>query len=672
MRRVHALAWLLLAVLVVLVRPAIADARPVIPPEREDEVQALLRPHRLGHDVVTGWRLESIAIELATIRVRIVGPAGDVAEVTLDHHDYAPPGSRRSESFGVAVVARPVGSEAAVEAVVEAVERNDDGRFWPVHGAVAIDGEPEARFAVGWRGWITDGLLTFAVLLGIAALLLVRALREAPRWTAIGLLTVVVVGAILRLAIAEETTLEPWSYTRFMIVAKLVYEGPSMALLHPEPLFMTDVITTTVLACAIVVPIPVFLLARGLLGSDRAALVCAGLVAVLPLHIRFSHSDVSSIPSLTISALMFAMALAAAREPSRRVAIAMLVLLPVPMVLVFLLRPPNILYASLLLVLVFAVDRSPVAKSRLLALVLVVLAVTLGFGVPHLLEHYGREVREGLSVDTLGSALEVIFSFEYDSLLNPRFTPPGVTLLAIVGAVDLGRRRRWRLLACLAGWLLASLVVHAYVVPKSSLMQARYHLHLVIPFVCLAACGIEAAFDRIRDPRRARMIAGALTAYIVASPAIHLAFIRDVELNDQREWTFVHDLRAEIPAGCTIVEYAGEGAGSRFARVGAHVVESMPRNVWTIAEASELDALLGDRDRCLYWYEGLPCFGQRPPGTTIAPACAQVHEDAALEEVRRLELVSRPYDENLARGLDDDEHVTLRLFRIVGRAPAAR
>lgn len=660
----RAVAWLLLAVLVVLSTPAIADARPVIPPEREEQVQALLRPLALGDEVEAGWRLGSIAIELATIRVRMVGPHGEVAEVALEHPDYAPPDSRTLQSFAVSVVAQPPGSEAAVTRVIEAVERNDDGSFWAMHGAEATAGEPDARFAGGWRGWITDGLLMFTVLLAIAAALLVRALRNAPRWIAFGLLGVVVLGAVLRLTLAVEATLEPWSYTRFMIVAKLVYEGPATALLHPEPLFMTDVITTTVLACAIATPVPVFLLARELLGSDRVALVCAALVAALPLHIRFSHGDVSSIPSLTISALMFAMAMAAARAPSRRTAIAMLVLLPVPMVVVFMLRPPNILYASLLLVLVLVPDPK-VARSRLIALALVVGAVTLGFGVPHLLEHYGQQVREGLSVGTLSSALEVIFSFEYDTLINPRFTPPGVTLLAILGAIDLARARRWRLLACLGGWLLASLTVHAYVVPKSPLMQARYHLHLVLPFVCLAACGVEAAIARLRDHRYARPILALATAYVLASPAIHLAFIRDVDLNDQREWAFVHALRSEIPAGCTIVEYTGEGAGSRFARVGAHVTAGMPGNPWTIAEApTDLRALVRDPEACVYAYEGLPCFGQRPPSTAIAPACAQLHDGVRLHEVARRDFVSRPYDENLARALADDEPVTLRLYRV--------
>jgi hypothetical protein len=372
---------------------------------------------------------------------------------------------------------------------------------------------------------------------------------------------------------------------------------------------------------------------------------------------------------------MFAMAQAAARERSPRWLVPMLLLLPATMIPVFLLRPPNVLYALLLVAMLFVnggvwTDRPPVARVRLLAIVVVVGAVTLGFGVPHVLREFGPQVREGLSVSTLSSAVGVLFSVEYDTLLNPRFTPPGITVLALLGIVDLLRRKRWRLVACLGGWLLASLVTHAYVVPKSPFMQARYHLHLVLPFVCLAACGIEAVLHRIRERRRAPVLVVALFAYVAASPAIHLRFVRDVDFDDQREWVFVHALRPEIPAGCTIVEYVGEAAGARFDRVGAHVVDGMPQNPWTVVEipagttAAELRAVVHDRPQCMYWYEGLPCAGHGPPGTRIAPECAAFHDLVPLEQVAGLELVSRPYDENLGRALEPGQAIAIGLYRM--------
>jgi len=674
-------ASILLAALLLLVCviPA-AAARPVIPPEREDEVQALLRPHRLGEELAPGWVLRSIAIELATIRVRVIGPGEALAELALDHPDYAPPGSRPLGSFALSLTATPHGSEPALAELVAALERNDDGHFWPVHGAIAPDGEPELRFSGSLPGWAKDGLLAFALMAAITGALAWQALRGAPRWLAWALLGVIVLGALLRLWLTQAATLEPWSYTRFMIVARMIYEGPTLALLHPEPVSMTSVVTSTVLACALAAPLTVFLMTRYLLASDRAALLCAGIVAVLPLHIRFSHGDVSSIPSLTIAALVFAMVGAAAREPRRGWLVAMLVLLPVPLVLTFLLRPLNILYAPLLLATTFIdrgvwTDARRVSPRRIIAIAAVLAALTIAFGIPHLMAEFGREVREGLSVTTLAQALGVLTSFEYNSLLNPSFTPPGLTVLALLGSVDLARRKRWRLLVCLAGWLLASLATHAYVVPKSPFMQARYHLHLVVPFVCLAACGIEAVLTRLRGHRRERLLVLGLLGYLLAAPVIHAGFIRDVAFNDQREWAWVHGLRSRIPAGCTIVEYGGRGQGARFGRVGAHVAAGMPGKRWNVVEIpepaegeptlpGELRELLLHPPECAYWYEGMPCVGNRSPDSVIAPACEAVRGLAELEALEQLEFTSRPYDENLAQGLGDDERIVLRLSRL--------
>lgn len=666
-----------LGLLVALGWPAWARARPVIPPEREAEVQALLRPHQLGDEVAPGWWLQSIAIDKATVRVVLVGPEGARAELALDHPDYAPPGSRPSPSFALSTPARPPGSDAALDALHAALARNDDGRFWAEHGAVAGDGEPTTRFATGPLAWLTDGLVSLVVLAAIALGLLRRALAPAPRAVAWGLGLVVAVGAVLRLGVTPEATLEPWSYARFMVVARAIYEGPALALVHPGPVHPTDVVSATVLAYAIATPVAVFLMARPLLASDRAGLVAAGLVAVLPLHLRFSHGDVSSIPSVMLCALVLAMAQAAAREPGWRWPAAMLALVAVPLVPTFLLRPLNILYAPLAVAAVLVDrgvhdERPPVARGRRLALVAVLGALTLAVGVPHLLREFGPQVREGLDPATLARALEVLVSVEHNSLVNPRFTPPGILALAAFGAVDLVRRRRLRLAAFLVGWILASLGTHAYVVPKSSLMQARYHLHLVLPLVCLAACGFEAVLTRVRGRACGRGVVLALVAYLAASPAIHAGFIRDVAVNEQHEWVWVHSLRPRIPEGCTIVEYVGQGHGTRFGRVGAYVEAGVPGQRWAVVELPvramgtppEAGAVLRRPPACTYWYEGLPCLADRPPGAALAPECAAVHDAVKLHEVARLELVSRAYDENLGRGVEDGEALVLVLYRV--------
>lgn len=691
-RRSIVFTFVLALVLLVLMPSAASASRPVIPPEREQDIAALFAPHQLGDELAAGWTFHSFSIDHATVVVWVAGPGFGKARLfgllTLDHPDYAPPDSRRVGSFALTIVEQPVGSEAALAALAEALARNDEGRFWAEHGALAGDGEPKSRFPDGWVGWSRDGLLALLVLVVSMLVLLGHTLREAggrARLVAGVLLAIVVVGALLRVTLTPLATLEPWSYQRFMFVARLIYEGPALAHLQTGPAYATDVITATVLASALLAPPAVFVFARSLLADDRAALACAGIVALLPLHIRFSHGDVASIPSLTIAALTFALAQAAVRAPQARWWFIALPGFVVGLSFAFLLRPLNILYAPLVLAAVYVdqgvhVERPPLSRLRFAGLALVVVALVAFVGVPHLLGQYEQQVREGLSLRTIGSALRVLFSFEFNTLLNPRFTPPGLTVLAIYGAWTLARRKRWRLFALLVGWLLASLGTHAYVVPHSPYMQARYHLHLVVPFVCLAACGLEALLERIREHPLRKPITAATLAYLLASPLLHLGFIRDVAFNDQREWAWVHGLRDTIEPECTILEYGGRAAGARFERVGAYVDASMPHSRWTVIELSEpreggplLDdevrELLADPPACTYWYEGMTCYGNRPAGSSIAPLCDAIPGFVSLEEVERLEFVSRPYDENLAVGLVEDETIVLRLHRVHRRAP---
>jgi hypothetical protein len=679
-------------VLAVLVVREAAASRPVIPPERERDIAALFQPYEFGEELTPGWTFHSFAIDRATVVVWVAGPGFGKARLfgrfTLDHPDYAPPDSRRVGSFALTIVDQPAGSEAALAVLSDALARNDAGRFWPELGAIAADGEPTMRFAGKWAGWSRDGLLAAALLLASMLALLGQALHEAgERRRLVGgvLVAIVVVAALLRWWLTPLATLEPWSYDRFMVVARMIYEGPLLARLQSGPVFATDAITTTVLVCALLAPLSVYLLARALLADERAALASAGIVAILPMHIRFSHGDVASIPSLTIAALTFALAHAAVRARQPWWWLAALPGVVLGLGLAFLLRPLNILYAPLVLAAVYVhqgvhVDKASLSRPRFVALALVVVALTALVGVPHLLGDYADNVREGLSLDTLVSMVRVLLSVEFNTLINPRFTPPGLSALAIVGAWSLARRKRWRLFALLVGWLLASLGTHAYVVPRSPFMQARYHLHLVVPFVCLAACGLEALLERVRAHPLRKPIAALVFAYLLASPLLHRGFIRDVDFNDQREWTWVHGLRDTIPPDCTILEYGGVSSGARFARVGSYVERNVPRRRWQVIELlepaqgePELDdavrELLADPPACTYWYEGLTCFGNRPADTAIAPVCAAIPGFVALEEVERLEFESRPYDENLAEGLTENEPVVLRLYRVHRRAP---
>ena len=675
------------------------QARPAIPPGREAEIVALVAPYGFDERIRGSWSLRSINTEVSTIHIWLAGPDEAAAHVTLDHPDYAPAEAERLDAFSLTIVDAPSGSEEAITALRAAIVAADDGTFWRESKTLGGESSPatldvdddrdRGRFAsAGWSA-LLDGLGILAALALALAALLARALSDLTDRRArvqrvqlvqlvMALAAITAVAAGLRLALAPVVGLTAWPFLRVPFIAERIYEGPVWAVLAPGPLWLSDAITGSTLALALAAPLAIFLHARHLLASTRAALIAAGLLALLPLHIRFSHSDVVFIASITISSLTFALLHSAARESDRRAALLAFVLLGPPLALTFLMRPLNILYAPLLLGALAVHEgigsrpKPPISRRRQLGLGALILGITALVGVPALVGEYPDQVREGLSLDTIVHALRVLVSPRDNALLNPRMTPPVLPLLAVFGARQLWRRGRRRLLAFLGIWLLAFLGAHAYVVPREPMMQARYHLHLVIPFIYLASVGLLAAGRASvggRWPWRAAL--GLVLLSLLGAPWIHSGFIRDVDLDQVDEWRWVHEQRQTIPAGCTIIEYIPEQVGGRFARVGSYTEAGAAHNRWRnvgYTGADELDEppladLLNSPPDCLYVYEGLPCAAFKPLGSAMAAACADLRGRLDLEEVAGHRRASRAYDENLSRGLVVGEEIVLRLFR---------
>jgi len=500
--------------------------------------------------------------------------------------------------------------------------------------------------------------------------LVAHKLRGAEAWMKGSLLGIVVLAVVLRLTLSPAVALAPWPYTRMLLSAELLFLGPGLAALHPGPVGLSEAIFGSTLALSILAPLAVYVHARYLLDDHRAGLVAALVIAILPLHLRFSQSDTAFIPSITLSSIAFSLIHVAMRERSKLGAWVAIALVGFPLALMYEVRPLNIMFYPLLLATAFIgqglhTHKPTIERTRTIAVFIVISAVTFGLGVPRLLENFGAQVHEGMSVQTLSSGFEVLFDPRLNELINPVFSPPGLTALAVIGAVDLWRRGRRRLLLFIALWLLGLLFAHAYVVPKSMYMQARYHLHLVVPYTLLVACGVDTSLRWLakRHDRAWPWILGLL--YVLASPLIHLHGIRHVELNDTQEWIFVHGLRDEIPKHCTIVEYLGPGASPRFSRVGTSVQEGVPHQRWRVLTLpDDLPQLLDDPPDCMYWYEGLPCFGNKSIEESKAPACQAIEGLFELEEIASTRFESAPYDENLAAGLGELEAVELRLFRV--------
>jgi len=684
-----------------------AQARPAIPPGREAEIVALVAPYGFDEPIRGSWSLRSINTEVSTIHIWLAGPEDAAAHLTLDHPDYAPADAERLDAFSVTIVDAPPGSDEAIAALRAAIVAADDGTFWRgstadasrgengegAQGARGAQGSPatldvdddrdRGRFAsAGWSA-LLDGLVLLSALALALLALLARTLRDHARRRArvqlvAALAALTALGAALRLALSPVVGLTAWPFVRVPFIAERIYEGPLVALVAPGPLWLSDAITGSTFALALAAPLAIFLHARHLLADHRAALIAAGLIVLLPLHIRFSHSDVIFIASITISSLCFALLHSAAREREPRAALLAFILLGPPLALTFLMRPLNILYAPLMLGALVVHEgigtrpKPPISRRRQLGLTALILGLTALIGVPALLGQYPDQVREGLSLDTLIHALGVLFSPRDNALLNPSMTPPALPLLAVFGARELWRRGRRRLLAFLGIWLLAFLAAHAYVIPREPLMQARYHLHLVIPFIYLASVGLLATGQWSvgkRWPWHAGLGLGLLS--LLGAPLIHSGFIRDVDLNLVDEWRWVHDQRQTIPAGCTIIEYRPEQVGARFARVGTYAEAGAGENLWNnVGYASPDDLgeppfadILSSPPACLYVYEGLPCAGFKALGSAMSAACAELRGRLDLEEIARHERASRPYDENLSRGLDASEQMIFRLLR---------
>ncbi|MEZ4382733.1 MAG: hypothetical protein R3A79_15455 [Nannocystaceae bacterium] len=692
-RRVAALAC---ALVLALATPV--AAKPAIPPGREADMLALVAPYRPGAPITGDWELRSIHAEVSTIHLWLAGPDDARAHLTLDHLDYAPADAAALEGFALAVVEAPAGSEAAIDALTAAIREADDGSFWTTRGGgdegdaslpavVEVDDDAaRGRFVSHVLfAWLGDGVVLYAALVLTLLALLARTLTSQAtalrrRLGDAALIAAIVgVGAALRAGLAPAVGLTAWPFTRLPWAAHRAYAGPLLAALHPGPLWLSETILATTFALAVLAPAAVFLHARHLLADRRAALVAAAIVAALPLHIRFSASDVVFVASITLSSLTFALLHSAARERSARASLAALLLLAPPLALTFLVRPLNILFAPLLVAALWIDQGSdareakpPIPPRRRAALVALVVAVTAGVGIPALLADYGHQVREGLGLSTLTRALGVLVSPSHNALINPSMTPPALALLALVGVGALWVRGRRRLALFLVGWFLAFLAAHAYVIPPDPLMQARYHLHLVVPFVLLASVGGLALVDAARGRGWLARVALALAALsVAAAPAIHAPFITEVDRNEIAEWRWVHERRAAIPAGCTILEHVVDGVGPRFPRVGAYAQGLAAHARWTVLtyrDAAELDApplrdLLRAPPACLFVYEGLPCAAFKPRGAPIAPACAALREALDLEELGRLERASATYDENLRGSLAPGDPVVFRLLR---------
>ena len=486
------------------------------------------------------------------------------------------------------------------------------------------------------------------------------------------LVAITLLALVLRVWLAPDTLLGAWPYSRQVYLQDALFQGPTLAWAsHHWGLVMTRHVVTSVdtLALSVATPAAMFVLVHALLEDRRTALASAFVLSVLPLHIRFARSEVALVASLLLGALFLAQVRAVVRARTSLGATLGLVCVALLAPLALSTRPLDLLLAPLALgaLLWLPSYRGPTHRRVVVAVVVTVIAAMVL--VDHTLAHFGEQVSEGLHERVLLDAIASVAT-SHNTLLNAQITSPAFGALAVLGLLALLRTNRVLALG-FAGWLAAAFVAHAYVVPESVSMQARYHLHLVLPFVALVAAGGVAAVRRF--PRAAWPLA----ALLLVSPLLARGFIEDTRFDPLAEFAFVQCAAAQIPDGSTVLEFNG-GHGVRFGRlfdrlddgvVGPrfHVITVDPTDDSQTLSTAAQEALSSGSN--LYIYEGLPCLGlpRQPPPTTCAELLRTAHAETLMEE----QPAHRVYDENLAPNLAPGQPVPLRLYRVRSTSPTS-
>jgi hypothetical protein len=521
--------------------------------------------------------------------------------------------------------------------------------------------------------YAADGVVLFALAMLLVVLHLRNVLAGEPRWVPWILLLIVAVAAALRVAISREAPMNAWPYERVVPLARRIFEGPVLRWIstrNPRPFYLTEVIFKTDLVIASVTPLVFFAHARYVLRDVRAALVAAGILAVLPNHIHFSRADSEFVQSLATSSLTFVMLYTALRSQDPRWRALSFVLLPLLSTATYFVRPENMVFYPVDIGAILLTSGPGVSqRRRVLAFAEVTAAAIIGL-IYKLFMHYRGDVEHGLSMETLRRFWSMIFDRQLNTLINPSITPPGLTLLAVVGAVLLYRRERHRavFLVC---WLVGFFLVHSYVRPSQAAMQARYHMHLITPLLLLAASAVPNLIG-------VKWLAIPLGLYLAASPLLHLGFERDTRFNEMQEFAFLRGLReaGTVPDDCTVLEFSPavdlrdpHAFASRWHRMAFALQNGAYRMQWPVVSTGriakadgrstesltpEVKDVIAKPPECLMVYEGLSCQSHKLPGQKQAPMCAAMHEQLELEPIAQTRFMSRVYDEvNAGRVMTD-------------------
>lgn len=654
-------------------------ARQVLRADREKDIVALFAPFALGSKVSSKWTLWSISIEPRRINVGLRDPSGHEEKLALVHNDDAENKSEQTKSF---TLVRPESKDQSVQEAVSsifaAMREHDDGSFWetPKEEGIVAPGETPIswtlegpHFNASRLELAFDGIATIVLIWVLGIVLAIRLLRESPKWIRFALPMTVLAGMAIRLLLSPPAFLGAWPWSRLWSNIRTVFDGPVLhewAVQSGKTFFLTDVMMWTNFAYAAAMPLILFSHATYLLRDPRAGIAASFAIAFLPQHIRFSRCEDAFVPSLVLTSLAFALLHAWLRDPSKTVRGLALAIMPAVLYLGYLLRPLNILFVVVYCVALAVLHPETAPMKRRVIGIVVVIGVWLGAFLIFFSRNEAMVERTLVDPTWLVRVIEVILKPQLLVLTDMRVTPLVLVVLAGAGAYYAWRRGEKKLVLFLGGWWLLFVVAHAVVTNPA--MQPRYHMHLVVPFLLIAAIAVPHLWQNARKG----LIAAAVVLFF--SPWLHRQWIRDLHHSEMQEYEFVRKARDIVPAECTVIEYIGpdeQARNLRFARIGAaqsptgrtsryQVVPAFAAEI--SGEATEpLHKVLEAPPTCLFLYQGLECARE-----SSVPECLALRQKFVGDLVHQRDVPLDMYDEKTIGRLNPrtQKRASLELWRI--------
>ena len=440
-----------------------------------------------------------------------------------------------------------------------------------------------------------------------------RRVAHAPRIDRFGLLALLVVALLLRLALAT------WGPGDFVVRQATAF-GPNQpqtdfyhgtgplvlwyALFQLLPVSDTPLIVVGLAFAALSVPL-VTLVVKDLGGSRVAAFAAGALLAIQPILVRFS-GDMSRMPHVLLQATLCLWSLAAYRNTPR---VRFLVLFVASAVLCASARPEGamVIGCAGLLLLVVHLDawqrlRERSFRREVFAVAVAFIVIVLGF------------VYAGFQEDAIGRHMEVFsdplwFPFTPVSTpwLDPDYTSFAVMALALAGAVYAVVRRERAAL-----WALACLVALAYLNPDRAMTQGlvichvRYHGLSLLAFCVLGGFGAAAVAAVVARRWGGRALRAAVAGLAVATVATSVGPMWNVcePRTIDYEYRFLREAMLRLPARA-VIYYPLAGRDDYISSLRyADVVSAITgRGEWRLWPPTEpLD------DRPAYFYHAPACF----------------------------------------------------------------